>query len=88
MKDIEKIAKEYDSNLEKQIKINNSIEACNQYTKKVSAQNEEIMQMNDDIDLKKKDLEDAKEDIEIYTTEKEKLSGQKHLYEIASSLKI
>ncbi len=86
IKEIEKIAKEYDSNLEKQIKINNSIEACNQYTKKVSAQNEEIMQMNDDIDLKKKDLEDAKEDIEIYTTEKEKLSGQKHLYEIASSL--
>jgi len=86
IEEIEKVTKEYDNNLGKQIKINNSIEACNQYTKKVSAQNEEIMQMNDDIDLKKKDLDDAKEDIEIYTNEKETLSGQKHLYEIASSL--
>ena len=44
------------------------------------------MQLDDDIDLKKNDLETVKEDIEIYTNEKETLSGQKHLYEIASSL--
>ena len=35
IEEIEEVAKEYDSNLGKQIKINNSIEACNQYNKKV-----------------------------------------------------
>ena len=84
--EIEGISKEYDKNLLEQNKINNSIEACNQYIKKVSAQNEEISQRTDDIDLKKNDLDTIKDDIEIYTNEKEKLSNQRHLYEVASSL--
>jgi len=64
----------------------NTIDACTQYIKKVAKQNEEISQMADDIDEKKKDLDEIDEDIEIYNKEKEKLSNQKYLYELATTM--
>jgi len=84
--EIDKVSEEYDGNLREQIKINASIEACMQYIEKVSTQNEEISNMEDDIDQTKKDLEENKEDIRIYNNEKEKLSKQKYLYDIAATL--
>jgi len=64
----------------------NTIDACTQYIKKVAKQNEEISQMADDIDEKKKELNVIDEDIEIYNKEKEKLSNQKYLYELATTM--
>ena len=84
--DIEKVSKEYDENLREQISINSHITACNEYIKKVSTQIQEISNMEDDIDKQKVELGECKEDIRIYTGEKEKLSEQKHLYDMASTL--
>ena len=64
----------------------NTIDACTQYIKKVAKQNEEISQMADDIDEKKKELNVIDVDIEIYNKEKEKLSNQKYLYELAATM--
>ena len=64
----------------------NTIDACTQYIKKVAKQNEEISQMADDIDEKKKELDVIDIDIEIYNKEKEKLSNQKYLYELATTM--
>ena len=64
----------------------NTIDACTQYIKKVAKQNEEISQMADDIDEKKKELNVIGVDIEIYNKEKEKLSNQKYLYELAATM--
>ena len=68
------------------VKLRNSVEACQEYIKKVTAQNVEISKLEDDTEQTKKHLEEAKEDIEIYTIEKEKLSNEKYLYEIAGNL--
>ena len=64
----------------------NTIDACTQYIKKVAKQNEEISQMADDIDEKKNELNVIDKDIEIYNKEKEKLSNQKYLYELATTM--
>ena len=64
----------------------NTIDACTQYIKKVAKQNEEISQMADDIDEKKNELNVIDKDIEIYNKEKEKLSNQKYLYELAATM--
>ena len=64
----------------------NTIDACTQYIKKVAKQNEEISQMADDIDEKIKELNVIGVDIEIYNKEKEKLSNQKYLYELAATM--
>ena len=42
--------------------------------------------MTDDIDSKRENLKTLEEDINIYTKEKEKLSEEKYLYEIAGNL--
>ena len=84
--EIEKISQEYDKNLNKQININSHISACNQYIKKESTQIEEISHTEEDIESNKKELEELKKDISIYNDEKEKLSSQKHLYDLASTL--
>ena len=84
--EIEKVAEEYDRNLNEQININNHISACHQYIKKVTSQMEEISNTADDIEEHKKELEECKKDIHIYTEEKERLSDQKYLYEIAGNL--
>ena len=84
--EIEKVAEEYDRNLNEQININSHVSACNQYIKKVSYQMEELSNMEDDIEEHKKELEECKKDIHIYTEEKERLSDQKYLYEIAGNL--
>jgi len=68
------------------IKNQNSIQVCTQYINKVSNQNDEISQMIDDIDVKKLELEGIKEDIKNYTEKREKLSKEKHLYELATAL--
>ena len=68
------------------IKNQNSIQVCTQYINKVSNQNDEISQMIDDIDIKKSTLESIKENIEAYTEERENLSKEKHLYELATTL--
>ena len=86
MGEIDIVAKKYDDNLREQIKINASIKACEEYIKKVSTQNEEISEMSEDIDTQKNNLEQAKKDIEIYTSEKEGLSNEKYLYEMAGNL--
>ena len=64
----------------------NTIDACTQYIKKVAKQNEEISQMADDIDEKKNELNVIDIDIEKYNKEKEKLSNQKYLYELATTM--
>ena len=84
--EIELVAEEYDRNLKEQIGINSHISACKQYIEKVSSQMKEISNMEDDIEDHKKDLEECKEDIRIYTEEKEDLSKQKHLYDLAGNL--
>jgi len=84
--EIEKVSQEYDENLREQISVNSHITACNEYIKKVSVQIQEISNMEDDIEKQKSELKKCKEDISIYTNEKEKLSKQKHLYEMASTL--
>ena len=84
--EIEKVTEEYDRNLNEQININSHVSACNQYIKKVSYQMEELSNMEDDIEEHKKELEECKKDIHIYTEEKERLSDQKYLYEIAGNL--
>ena len=84
--EIELVTEEYDRNLKEQIGINSHISACKQYIEKVSSQMKEISNMEDDIEDHKKDLEECKEDIRIYTEEKEDLSKQKHLYDLAGNL--
>ncbi len=84
--EIEKVTEEYDRNLNEQININSHISACHQYIKKVTSQMEEISNTADDIEEHKKELEECKKDIHIYTEEKERLSDQKYLYEIAGNL--
>ena len=52
----------------------------------MTQQNKEISQLGDDIGERKSELEQIKKDIEIYINEKEELSNEKHLYEIAATL--
>ena len=68
------------------IKNQNSIQVCTQYINKVSNQNDEISQMIDDIDIRRSALESIKENIKEYTEERENLSKEKHLYELATTL--
>ena len=63
-----------------------TIDACIKYIEKVTQQNKEISQLGDDIGERKSELEQIKKDIEIYINEKEELSNEKHLYEIAATL--
>ena len=63
-----------------------TIDACIKYIEKVTQQNKEISQLGDDIGDRKSELEQIKKDIEIYINEKEELSNEKHLYEIAATL--
>ena len=84
--EIDTISSNVDSQKAEIARNQNTIDACTQYIKKVAKQNEEISQMADDIDEKKKDLDEIDEDIEIYNKEKEKLSNQKYLYELATTM--
>ena len=84
--EIEKVTEKYDRNLNEQININSHISACHQYIKKVTSQMEAISNTADDIEEHKKELEECKEDSRIYNGEKERLSDQKYLYEIAGNL--
>ncbi len=68
------------------VKNQNSIQVCTQYINKISNQNDEISQMIDDIDSKKIELEAIKENIKSFTEKREKLSKEKHLYELATTL--
>ena len=86
IEEIDKVSEEYDRNLKEQMTMNSHISACEQYIKKVSNQIEDISDMEDDIEKQKSELEEVKEDIRIYTEEKEELSQEKYLYEIAGSL--
>ena len=63
-----------------------TIDACIKYIEKVTQQNKEISQLGDDIGDRKSELEQIKKDIEIYINEKEELSNEKHIYEIAATL--
>ena len=63
-----------------------TIDACIKYIEKVTQQNKEISQLGDDIGERKSELEQIKKDIEIYINEKEELSNEKHIYEIAATL--
>ena len=67
-------------------KSQNSIQACTQYINKVSNQIDDISQVSEDIEFKKNELKKLEEDIRIYNKEKEELSKQKYLYELASTL--
>jgi len=84
--DIDKTLEKIQSFKNDIVKNQNSIQVCTQYINKVSNQNDEISQMIDDIDIKKSTLESIKENIETYTEEREKLSKEKHLYELATTL--
>ena len=84
--EIEKVSEEYDENLREQININSHIKVCDEYIKKVSGQIEEISHTEEDIETQRQELEECKKDIRIYTGEKEKLSDQKYLYDMASTL--
>ena len=84
--EIEKVSEEYDDNLNKQININSHISACHQYIEKVSTQIEEISNTEDDIDSKRSELEKCKTDIGEFTQNKERLSKEKHLYDLATNL--
>ena len=84
--EIEAVIKQYNENLNEKIKINSSVEACKNYIEKISNRVKEISEMTDDIDSKRENLKTLEEDINIYTKEKEKLSEEKYLYEIAGNL--
>jgi len=84
--EIDTISNNVDSQKAEIARNQNTIDACTQYIKKVAKQNEEISQMADDIDEKKKELNVIDKDIEIYNKEKEKLSNQKYLYELAATM--
>ncbi len=84
--DIDKVLQEIQNFKNDIIKNQNSIQVCTQYINKVSNQNDEISQMIDDIDTKKIELETIKETIETYTEQREELSKEKHLYELATTL--
>ena len=84
--EIDTISSNVDSQKAEIARNQNTIDACTQYIKKVAKQNEEISQMADDIDEKKKELDVIDIDIEIYNKEKEKLSNQKYLYELATTM--
>ena len=84
--EIDTISNNVDSQKAEIARNQNTIDACTQYIKKVAKQNEEISQMADDIDEKKKELNVIDVDIEIYNKEKEKLSNQKYLYELATTM--
>ena len=83
---IDKVLREIQNFKNDIIKNQNSIQVCTQYINKVSNQNDEISQMIDDIDTKKIELETIKETIETYTEQREELSKEKHLYELATTL--
>ena len=83
---IDKVLQEIQNFKNDIIKNQNSIQVCTQYINKVSNQNDEISQMIDDIDTKKIELETIKETIETYTEQREELSKEKHLYELATTL--
>jgi len=83
---IDKVLQEIQNLKNEIIKNQNSIQVCTQYINKVANQNDEISQMIDDIDIKRSELETIKEDIDEFTKEKEKLSNEKHLYELATTL--
>ena len=84
--EIDTISNNVDSQKAEIARNQNTIDACTQYIKKVAKQNEEISQMADDIDEKKNELNVIDKDIEIYNKEKEKLSNQKYLYELATTM--
>ena len=84
--EIDTISNNVDSQKAEIARNQNTIDACTQYIKKVAKQNEEISQMADDIDEKKKELDVIDIDIEKYNKEKEKLSNQKYLYELATTM--
>ena len=84
--EIDTISNNVDSQKAEIARNQNTIDACTQYIKKVAKQNEEISQMADDIDEKKNELNVIDKDIEIYNDEKEKLSNQKYLYELATTM--
>ena len=86
IREIDTILSDVDSQKVEIARNKNTIDACTQYIKKVAKQNEEISQMADDIDEKKKELNVIGVDIEIYNKEKEKLSNQKYLYELAATM--
>ena len=83
---IDKVLREIQNFKNDIIKNQNSIQVCTQYINKVSNQNDEISQMIDDIDIRKSALESIKENIKEYTEERENLSKEKHLYELATTL--
>ena len=84
--EIDTISNNVDSQKAEIARNQNTIDACTQYIKKVAKQNEEISQMADDIDEKKIELDVIDIDIEKYNKEKEKLSNQKYLYELATTM--
>ena len=84
--EIDTVSNNVDSQKAEIARNQNTIDACTQYIKKVAKQNEEISQMADDIDEKKKELDVIDIDIEKYNKEKEKLSNQKYLYELATTM--
>ena len=84
--EIDTISSNVDSQKAEIARNQNTIDACTQYIKKVAKQNEEISQMADDIDEKKNELNVIDIDIEKYNKEKEKLSNQKYLYELATTM--
>ena len=86
IREIDTILNNVDSQKAEIARNRNTIDACTQYIKKVAKQNEEISQMADDIDEKKNELNVIDKDIEIYNKEKEKLSNQKYLYELATTM--
>ena len=86
IREIDTILNNVDSQKAEIARNQNTIDACTQYIKKVAKQNEEISQMADDIDEKKNELNVIDKDIEIYNKEKEKLSNQKYLYELATTM--
>ena len=84
--EIDKILNDIKLNDGEVLRAQTTIDACIKYIEKVTQQNKEISQLGDDIDERKFELEQIKKDIEIYTNEKEELSNEKHLYEIAATL--
>ena len=84
--DIDKVLGKIQNSKNDIVKNQNSIQVCTQYINKVSNQNDEISQMIDDIDIRRSALESIKENIKEYTEERENLSKEKHLYELATTL--
>ena len=84
--EIDKILNDIKLNDGEILRAQTTIDACIKYIEKVTQQNKEISQLGDDIGERKSELEQIKKDIEIYINEKEELSNEKHLYEIAATL--